>query len=188
MKKTTDMGKITDRRRESYLSDEVAQLLIEQIGHELNNQYLYHNFAIWYDTNSYFGQAAYFYKRKEEEMNHAQWIIDYLTQSDYSFEIPATDPKLIDIYKGVTGKKLDIVHPHKATIDREIETTELIHKIYEKALEKKDYITTHWLKRLLEEQAEEEELSHVALDIFRHTSDPLIVDKYFKDVVIPSIE
>lgn len=180
--------KITDKRRESYLTDEVAKLLIEQIGNEYENHFLYHSFAIWFDINSLFGQADYFYKRAEEEKEHAQWIIDYLTQSDYLFAIPAVRPDMIDIYKGCTGKSFEIVYPHKVTIDREIETTEAIQMIYKKAHEMGDYITSHWLKRLLEEQAEEESLSHVALDVFQHTSDPLMVDRYFKDVVVPNIE
>ncbi|MCC8179789.1 MAG: hypothetical protein LIP23_02620 [Planctomycetes bacterium] len=177
---------ISDARRESYLAQDMADLLIQQIGLELNNQYLYYNFGIWCDINSYFGQAAYFYHRAGEEKDHAQWIIDYLTQADFLFSIPGTDAFYIDIFKG--KKKLTVKDPHDEVLIREIETTRAINNIRALSEETHDYITGHWLRKLLLEQAEEEELSHTALDIFEHTDDPLIVDKYFKDVVMAQLE
>ena len=177
---------ISSSRKESYLAKDIADLLIQQIGLELNNQYLYHNFGIWYDINSLFGQAAYMYHRATEERDHAQWIIDYLTRADFLFSIPGTDVQYIDIFKG--KKDLKIRDPHDEVLIREIETTRAINNIKAAAEETHDYITGHWLRRLLIEQAEEEELSHTALDIFNHTDDPLIVDKYFKDVVMAQLE
>lgn len=179
------MAPISKARRESYLAKDVADLLIQQIGLELNNQYLYHNFGIWCDINSFFGQAAYFYHRAGEERDHARWIIDYLTQADFLFSIPGTDAKYIDIYHG--KEKLTVRDPHDEVLIREIETTRAINNIKAAADDTRDYITSHWLRQLLLEQAEEEELSHTALDIFDHTDDPLIVDKYFKDVVMAQL-
>ena len=179
------MASISSVRKESYLAKDMADLLIQQIGLELNNHFLYYNFGIWYDINSYFGQAAYCYHRAGEERDHAQWIIDYLTQADYLFSIPGTDAHYIDIYKG--KKELCVKDPHDEILIREIETTRSINNLQALANETHDYITGHWLRRLLIEQAEEEELSHTALDIFNHTNDPLIVDKYFKDVVMAQL-
>lgn len=177
---------ISTARKESYLAQDVADVLIRQIGLELNNQYLYHNFGIWYDINSLFGQAAYMYHRAQEEHDHAQWIIDYLTQADFLFSIPGTDAKYIDIFKN--KKDLRVRDPHDEVLIREVETTRAINNIKAVADETHDYITSHWLRQLLLEQAEEEELSHTALDIFKHTDDPLIVDKYFKDVIMPQLQ
>ncbi len=177
---------ISEARKESYLAADVADLLIQQIGLELNNQYLYYNFGIWMDINSLFGQAAYFYLRANEERDHAQWIIEYLTQADFLFSIPGTDAQYIDIYKN--KKELTVKDPHDEVLIREIETTRAINNIKAVADETHDYLTSHWLRRLLLEQAEEEELSHTALDIFSHTDDPLMVDKYFKDVVMAQLQ
>ncbi|MCD8245181.1 MAG: hypothetical protein LUD38_15590 [Parabacteroides sp.] len=177
---------ISESRKESYLAMDVADLLIQQVGLELNNQYLYYNFGIWMDINSLFGQAAYFYHRANEERDHAQWIIDYLTQADYLFSIPGTDAQYIDIFKN--KQDLSVKDPHDEVLIREIETTRAINNIKAVTEETRDYITGHWLRQLLLEQAEEEELSHTALDIFSHTDDPLIVDKYFKDVVMAQLE
>lgn len=179
-------GDVSEARKESYLGADIADLLIQQIGLELNNHYLYQNFGIWYDINSLFGQAAYFYHRATEEKTHAQWIINYLTRADFLFSIPGTDAAYIDIFKN--KKDLKIRDPHDETLIREIETTRAINNIKAVAEETHDYITSHWLRDLLLEQAEEEELSHTALDIFNHTDDPLIVDKYFKDVVMTQMQ
>lgn len=183
---------ISPRRRESYLSDEIAQMLITQVKNELNNHYLYLNFATWYDIASYFGQAAYFYHRAGEERNHAQWIMDYLNQADYLYAIPATDAEHIDIYQGKDpfsfATEEHVMDPHTITLDREIQTTRDINAIMRKAVEMNDYITDHWLRALLLEQAEEESLSHTALDIFEHTKDILVIDKYFKDVVMAQLQ
>ena len=178
-------GKVSEARKESYLAADVADLLIQQVGLELNNHFLYHNFGIWYDINSLFGQAQYFYHRAEEERTHAQMVIDYLTRADFLFSIPGTDAAYIDIFRN--KKNLKIRDPHDETLMREIETTRALNNIRAVADESNDYITGHWLRALLLEQAEEEELSHTALDIFNHTDDPLIVDKYFKDVVMAQL-
>ncbi len=179
-------GPISATRKESYLAKDIADLLIQQIGLELNNQYLYYNFGIWFDINSLFGQAAYFCHRTGEERQHAQWIISYLTQADYLFSIPSADAEYIDIYRD--KKDLKIKDAHDQVLAREIETTRAINNIRAVAGETHDYITEYWLRQLVLEQAEEEELSHTALDIFDHTHDPLIVDKYFKDVVMAQLK
>ena len=114
------------------------------------------------------------------------WVINYLTRADYLFSIPGTDAAYIDIYKN--RKDLKVRDPHDEILLREIETTRSINNIRAVAEETHDYITAHWLRDLLLEQAEEEELSHTALDIFNHTDDPLIVDKYFKDVVMSQLK
>ncbi len=132
-------GKVSDARTDSYLAADVADLLIQQVGLELNNQYLYHNFGIWYDINSLFGQALYFYHRAEEERTHAQMVIDYLTRADFLFSIPGTDATFIDIFRD--KKDLKIRDPHDETLMREIETTRALNNIRAVADETRDYIT-----------------------------------------------
>ena len=52
------------------------------------------------------------------------------------------------------------------TVEKEIETTELINKIADKAFEEKDWQTLTWLQeKLIPEQHEEESTSRTALDI-----------------------
>lgn len=180
-------AEITDERKKSYLTDDVARLLVEQVGVELNNTYLYLNYSIWYDIKSYFGQAEYFRKRSNEEYKHAKLIIDYLIEADHMFMIPPTDKEYTDIHGGNTMHQLDIIEAHKVTLENEIETTMLLSAIKTTAVQEKDYITELWLKNLLLEQAEEESLSRTVLDVLQHTKDPLIADAYVKNIIIPKM-
>ena len=66
----------------------------------------------------------------------------------------------------------DNVTPFKLTVDKEIQTTQLIYEIVDAALEEGDWATFNWLNgdndetgRLVQEQVEEESISRTALDI-----------------------
>lgn len=165
-------------RRETFISPEVGEILVKQIQHEFENQRLYQNFQYWFDNNGYVGQAEYFKKRAHEEKNHAQWIIEWLTQADYLFEVPEVKQMEISIHSE-ESIKLEIIQPHIQTVDKEIETTELIKNIYDISIQNRDYLTSLWLSKLLLEQAEEESLSHLAIDAFDKSSDPILIDMYF---------
>ena len=68
-------------------------------------------------------------------------------------------------------KPTDYVMPFKATIDREIQTTQMIYAIYEAAIAEKDYMTASWLfDKLIKEQIEEENTSRMALTIMEEES------------------
>ena len=56
--------------------------------------------------------------------------------------------------------------PFRATVDREIQTTQMIYAIYEAAIAEKDYMTASWLfDKLIKEQIEEENTSRMAQSI-----------------------
>lgn len=80
-------------------------------------------------------------------MHHHDWIFDYLTDADIKFEYPEIEPNNIKIKNPL--------QPFELTLEREIETTDLIYKIYEQAWAEKDYMTFIWLQSpLLTEQVE----------------------------------
>jgi ferritin len=176
-------NKYSDRRKTSFLTDEMGEALVLQIKHENENRKLYKNFELWFSNRSLAGQAEYFHQRQHEEKNHAQWIIQWLDQADYEFEIPATPDMPVKFAKEVNeeiyDESLDI---HQQVLVREIMTTDAINRLYEIACHQKDYITQFWLKKLLLEQAEEENLSHEALDTYDYSKDILIIDERFKKI------
>lgn len=108
--------------------------------------------------------AAYFEKRAEEEMNHHQWIFEYLTDADFEFDYPVIEKN------NLTFK--NVVEPFQRTVEREIETTQMLYAIYKAAKEEGDYMTAIWLERpLILEQIEEENTSRTALDIIETDTD-----------------
>ncbi len=156
--------KIDKDRRICPLDDELAEMLIYQLGKELENKHLYLSFSNFFDVNGLSKLAEYYKLRSDEEELHHKWIFDYLSYNDVYFQYPAIDEIDIDIKDRLT--------PFQITVDKEIETTMGINSIVSKALELKDWQTFGWLMgngpvegKLAMEQLEEESISRNIYDI-----------------------
>lgn len=148
------------------VSETISNLLIKQLAHELKNYNLYKSFANYYDVEGCVALAEYYKKRADEELNHHNWIYKYLTDGDIKFMYP---PVEINTERPTGG---DYIMPFRATVDREIQTTQMIYAIYEAAIAEKDYMTASWLfDKLIKEQIEEENTSRMALTIMEEESD-----------------
>lgn len=153
-----------DQRRQTSLSDELRDLFVRQLQHELKNFALYNSFSVYFSCKGLEKLGKYYKARADEELNHQQWIMGYLSDCDAVFEYPA-------IPVNENQKMTDYVTPFKMTVDREIETTEMIKEIADTAFKQGDWMTLTFLMgsynnaRLLPEQIEEESLSRTALDI-----------------------
>lgn len=151
-------------RKKCLVSNTIGEMLVKQIAHELKNYDLYKSFANYFDVEGVADLATYFNKRADEEKNHHEWCISYLTDANYKVLYPAIEVNTVKIENYST--------PFDATIEREIETTQLIYKIYEQAISEKDYMTAAWLlEKLIKEQHEEESISLSASDIIKQDSD-----------------
>lgn len=151
-------------RKLQLVSQEVGNLLIKQIAHELKNHSLYKSFANYFSVEGVPDLETYYNKRASEEYKHHEWIIDYLSESNCKVMYPAIEQN--------TEVISDYITPFSQTITREILTTQMIYTIYDLCLTEKDYMTAAWLlEKLIKEQHEEESLSLTALDIMDETSD-----------------
>lgn len=151
-------------RKLCLISDSIGQLMVKQIAHELKNRNLYLSFANFFSVEGIVDLEEYYRKRAEEENNHHQWLMDFLSNGDYKFMYPAVEMN--------TEKVTEYLDPFQQTIDREIQTTQMIYVIYEQALSEKDFMTASWLyERLIKEQIEEENVSRQAQTIMEETSD-----------------
>lgn len=154
---------MTDRKL-NLLSDSLSKLLVDQLGHELKNYNLYKSFANFFGVKGLDDLQTYFDHRAEEEKNHANWIHKYLSDGDYMFTYPAIEKN--------DEEFSSLIDPFVLTVIREIETTQLIYKIYETAKEEGDYMTSSWLyKLLIKEQIEEENTSRMAQTIMELDGD-----------------
>lgn len=153
-----------ENRKKCLISDAMGKLCIKQIAHELKNYNLYGTFASYFDVEGIADFAEYWKKRAVEELNHHNWVVSYLTEANYPVVYPAIEANDVEIK--------DYSTPFTASLDREIETTQMIYALYEQAQAEKDYMTVVWLqKTLLYEQIEEENTSKSALDIINQESD-----------------
>jgi len=148
---------MTDRKL-SLISKELATVLLTQLAHELKNYNLYMSFANYFGTEAIVDLECYYKHRAKEELEHHQWIMNYLSEADVKFTYPAIE-KNSELFN-------DYVAPFIQTVEREILTTQMIYDIYSQAESDKDYMTCSWLyKLLIPEQVEEENISRMARKI-----------------------
>lgn len=151
-------------RKLQLLDGEIAKLMVNQIAHELKNYALYRSYANYFSIEGVLDLEAYYLKRAHEEYNHHEWLSHYLSEADYKFMYPA-----IEMNTEKIGSYND---PFIQTVEREIQTTNLIYAIYQKCELNHDYMTCSWLgEKLVKEQIEEENVSRMALTIMEESSD-----------------
>lgn len=158
-------------RKLCLVSEEVAKMIMEQLVHELQNYYLYNSFANFFAIEGIPALEEYYLKRAEEEREHHDWCFKYLNDADYRIIYPII-PELSD------QKVTSIIDPFIRTINKEIETTQMIYKIYKHCSEIGDYMTCNWLdKYLIPEQIEEENTSRLAKGIMEVEGDIFLKSK-----------
>jgi ferritin len=158
-------------RTTKLISEELAAMLVAQAAHELKNYNLYNSFSNYFALEALSDLEEYFYIRAEEEKEHHDWILHYLSEADCRIIYPA-------IEENKEQKVTSIIDPFISTVKREIETTQLIYAIKNRALEEGDHMTSHWLDILLiKEQIEEENTSRMARAIMELDGDILLKSK-----------
>ena len=71
------------------LSSELRKLLIAQIGNELAAHQLYMAISLYFQRQSLDGWGKLFRDQSIEEAQHAQKIMDFLTDNEVEFDLPA---------------------------------------------------------------------------------------------------
>lgn len=151
-------------RKLQLVSPEVGALMVKQIAHELKNYNLYRTFANYFSVEGILDLETYYRKRADEEYNHHEWLSTYLSEADFRFAYPAIEVN--------TEKITSYLDPFVQTVDREIQTTQLIYAIYKQCESEGDIMTCSWLyEKLIKEQVEEENLSRMARTLMEETSD-----------------
>lgn len=184
LKQTTTVEKVVEIK--SPISEKLQKMLVNQLQHEMYNHNLYMSFSNFYGVKGYSVLEEYYRLRAEEEYLHHRWIKDYLNENDVEYKYPNV-PEISEQFE-------DMVTPFELTVDKEIETTELIYAMVKAAMDEGDWGTFAWLNgndpekgMLVLEQIEEESISRTALDIARMEGSWLrkeksIMNSYKKDV------
>lgn len=164
-------------RQLKLISPEMGALMIHQMAHEMKNYTLYKSFANYYGLEGITALETYFHMRAEEEMVHHDWIHKYMSEADCRIEYPVIETNKDQV---VTS----MIAPFIATVKREIETTQLIYKMYKLAQEEGDYMTSKWLlDGLIDEQREEENTSRMARAIMECDGDIFIKSRRVLDLL-----
>jgi len=163
--------KIFVERRKQSIGSKTAELLVAQLGHELYNHNLYRTFANYFAVKGLHKLEEYYIERATEEFNHHLWIVDRLNYADVSYvypTIPSVDVKI-----------KNEEDTFALSLDKEIETTNLIYNIAKSAEEDGEWETVKWLQdTLIDEQNEEEHISRKFLKIAKQDTDWVSKEDY----------
>ncbi|MFV0248719.1 MAG: ferritin [Tenacibaculum sp.] len=158
-------------RRNMILHVEIVDLLNQQIAMEQKASSKYLAMASWCDQRELINSAAYFYKQAEEERTHMMKIFTFINDNGGSAISPAVTevPHEFENLRAI----------FEASLDAEIEVTELIHHIFKQARESGDFTSEVFLQWFITEQAEEEEKVRDILDLIDLMGDmpPKMIDE-----------
>lgn len=140
------------------ISNEILQLLNEQIEMEANASNYYLSVASWCKVSGYDGAACFFRNHSAEERDHMLKIIQYLNELKIHAEIPqiAQPPQDMESLEQVC----------KTSLQNEQNVTKSINKIIESTQKENDHRTSVFLEWFVNEQIEEEDLFETIVQKF----------------------
>lgn len=138
------------------MNETVRDLINEQITHEFYAAYLYLAMAAHFEDQNYEGFSQWFRMQAKEEEAHAMKLFDFLVERGARIELKQIDKPPVEF-----GSPVDAF---RAALEHERKVTGLINKIYEAALEAKDYPSQVMLQWFIEEQVEEEDTTGTAVE------------------------
>jgi ferritin len=166
-------------RLKSSLSEEIEQVLNEQIQVEAMASALYLSMASWCDTHGFAHSADFFYKQSGEEREHMLKIFKYVNDVGGR----AVSPNV----GGITHDFDSLRSTFEQGLEQEINNTLAFHRIVDRCYKVKDYTTINFLQWFLQEQIEEEFIFRRALELFEVIGTEG-VGLYMIDKKIPDIE
>ncbi|MCR5638041.1 MAG: ferritin [Lachnospiraceae bacterium] len=133
------------------MNAKVAELLNAQVNKEFYSAYLYLGIAKYFKKQNLNGFAAWYKVQAEEEKEHAMKFYDYILDNDGDVTLKPISEVSLELSDVMAAVKAADEHEHYITAE--------INKIYDAAVEAKDYRTQLFLNYFITEQAEEEENS-----------------------------
>lgn len=145
------------------LDKQIVNLINEQIQAELYSAYLYLDFSNFYYDKGLDGFGNWFMVQTQEERDHAMLFIKYMQNNGCSIDLlPIKKP---DVPLNDIGELLYEQLKHEKFV------TSLIHNIYEKAYELRDFRTMQFLDWFVKEQGEEENNAETMIHRFEMFGD-----------------
>jgi ferritin len=145
------------------MDQEMQDALNRQINKELFAAYLYLSMCAHFETRSLNGFARWMRAQAREELDHAMRIFDHLNERGARVELWALDEPGRDF-----GGPAEVF---QQALDHEKAVTEMIHRLYDMAMEKHDHATQLLLEWFITEQVEEEDSVGTVVDQLRMAGD-----------------
>jgi ferritin len=155
------------------LSQKITDALNQQINDELSSAYAYLAMSAWADTQNLTGAAHWLRLQWEEELGHATKLIDYMAERDGRIVLSAIDQP--------QAQFTSLLQVFETVLQHETDVTAAIYRIYDLAVEEKDFAAQALLQWYVEEQVEEENSASEIISMLKLAGDSgsglLMVDR-----------
>jgi bacterioferritin B len=146
------------------ITGRLSEMLVKQIASEISAHQNYMAISIYFKRESLDRWAALFHKQAMEEAQHAMKIIDFLTDCEIEFDLPAI-PQASTRFGGP-------VEACKAALNSEKTVSRQFQAMAEAATEEKDFRAFQFLQWFIEEQVEEESKMQKLIDLLESGMNP----------------
>lgn len=155
------------------MNEKLQNAINNQIQKEFNSAYLYLAMSAYSESKNLRGFASWLKVQYNEETEHAMKLLNYLGERGAKVALKSIEAPASDF--GTPVKIFEAVLKHEEQI------TASINKLYEAALEEKDYAAQIFLQWYINEQVEEEATASAILERLKVIGDKgsaiLYIDK-----------
>ncbi|NTV97929.1 MAG: ferritin [Chlorobiaceae bacterium] len=141
------------------LSKKLQKAFNDQINHEFSSSYLYLSMAAYAESQNLPGFANWLKFQTAEEKGHAMKLYKYITERGGRVELQAIGQPPVEFKSPIALFEEVLKHERKITA--------LVNKLYEAALEEKDYASQVILHWFIKEQVEEEAAASEILETLK---------------------
>lgn len=139
------------------ITDKLKELLIDQVGHELSAHQNYKAISLYFERQSLDKWGKLFRDQALEEAQHAQKIMDFLTDLEVEFDLPAL--------KAASTRFESAAKAVEASLKSEQLNSNQFRTMASVAVEEDDYTAFQFLQWFIDEQVEEEAKMQKLLDL-----------------------
>ena len=153
------------------ISAKLREFLVEQVGHEFTAHQDYLGIALYFQRQSLKRWAKLFQHQSIEEAQHATKIMDFLTDNEIEFDLPAL--------KAVSTRFASASAAVRTALESERSVALQFDRMAAVALDKGDHRGHQFLQWFIEEQVEEEASMGDLLAVAERTRTvPMLLEEY----------
>lgn len=145
------------------LKNSIEKALNRQVNQEMAAAYAYLAASAWFESENLSGFSHWMEMQRQEELGHAQRLIEYLHDRGGKLELEAVAKPKSDFET--------IMAVFQEALTNEENNTRSIHDLYQLSVDEKDYATQSFLKWFIDEQVEEESTMHDMIGLLEHAGD-----------------
>ncbi len=138
------------------LSNNIEQLLQDQVKKEASSSQTYLAMACWADVKGFSGAAEFLYAHSDEEREHMLKLVRFLNERGSQATVPALEAPEKDFS--------NLKEVFESILEHELMVTASINNIITNCLQENDHLTNNFMQWYISEQMEEEQLARSIID------------------------